>query len=476
MSLIHIPILRAGTVYESLDTVELAHIRSGEPIASVSQANAGLLRRDMARLKAARDALRRISPDELLEICVAAGELFLCDKLPIDVNGAAQSPQEYIEMLSATTGLPHSLCRNNMRKIHQVFTQMPAILRGLTRGLELKTIFAGIGEQAGVPVSFYPVTEALGVVLPSNSPGVNSIWMPAVVLGIPVVLKPGREDPWTPYRIIQAFLAAGCPREAFSFYPTDHEGSNTILNTAGRALVFGDESTVARYAANPGIQVHGPGRSKVLIGDDQIERWPEFVDVLVESIVSNGGRSCINASAVIVPAHGREIADALARRLAAIEPLAVTDEQATLAGFANSKVAEFIDEAINEDLKVDGAEDVTAKYRNGPRKVDFEGRTYLLPTIVWCDSFAHPLANREFLFPYASVVEMPCARMLDEIGPSLVVSAITRDAGFIERLLQSPLIDRLNLGALPTNRVSWDQPHEGNLFEFLYKRRAVQCE
>ena len=43
---------------------------------------------------------------------------------------------------------------------------------------------------------------------------------------IPVVLKPGREEPWTPWRIIQAFLEAGVPREAFSFYPTDHEGSS----------------------------------------------------------------------------------------------------------------------------------------------------------------------------------------------------------------------------------------------------------
>jgi hypothetical protein len=36
-------------------------------------------------------------------------------------------------------------------------------------------------------------------------------------------------------------------------------------------------------------------------------------------------------------------------------------------------------------------------------------------------------------------------------------------------------IDRLNLGALPTCRVVWDQPHEGNLFEHLYRQRAFQA-
>jgi len=64
--------------------------------------------------------------------------------------------------------------------------------------------------------------------------------------------------------------------------------------------------------------------------------------------------------------------------------------------------------------------------------------------------------------------------VLDRIGPTLVVSAITEDSTFIERLVECGSIDRLNLGPLPTNRVQWDQPHEGNLFEFLYQRRAVQ--
>ena len=43
-----------------------------------------------------------------------------------------------------------------------------------------------------------------------------------------------------------------------------------------------------------------------------------------------------------------------------------------------------------------------------------------------------------------------------------------------EQLLADPGIDRLNLGPVPTTRVDWNQPHEGNLFEFLYARRAIQ--
>lgn len=472
MTLPHIPVLRRGQVYESLEKVEIKSVRTGESVVKISHANAGIIRRDMRRIGDARAALRKFSCAELVAIAKKAGEHFLHSTLPL--GDQTQSPQDYIEQLSATSGLPHILIRRNMGKIYQVFTEMETILRGLTRGLDLTVIDRGSGEQQGVPVSYYAATEALGVVLPSNSPGVNSLWMPALVMKIPVVLKPGREEPWTPFRIIQSFIAAGCPADAFSFYPTDHEGSGAVMDTCGRALIFGDEATVQRYAGNPGVSVHGPGRSKVLLGNDEADNWPQYVDLIAQSIAENGGRSCVNASCVITPRHADALADALARRLAEIHPVPATDESAQLAGFANPKMAQFIDQAITQGLQTAGAEDITAEYRTDPRIQELDGSTYLLPTIVRCNNFSHPLANREFLFPYASVLEIPQDKMLELIGPSLVVTGITHDPGFSDALVGSPNIDRLNLGPLPTTRVQWDQPHEGNLFEFLYRRRAIQ--
>jgi acyl-CoA reductase-like NAD-dependent aldehyde dehydrogenase len=303
---------------------------------------------------------------------------------------------------------------------------------------------------------------------------VNALWLPAIALKTPVVIKPGREEPWTPYRLIQAFITAGAPAEAFGFYPTDHEGSAAILGSCGRALLFGDSSTTAQYANNPAIEVHGPGFSKILIGDDEIENWRSHLDLMVESVSANGGRSCLNASAIVVPKYAAEIADALAQRLGPIQPTKADDPNAKLSGFANAKMADYIDSAIEEGLKTSGATDVTAKYRNGSRKIVLDGGTFLRPTVVLCDSFAHPLANREFLFPYASIVLVPQSEMLKQIGPSLVVTAITEDPMWTQQLLAFPHIQRLNLGAIPTMKISWDQPHEGNMFEFLWKRRAFE--
>ena len=72
---------------------------------------------------------------------------------------------------------------------------------------------------------------------------------------------------WTPFRLIQAFIAAGVPATAFGFYPTDHEGSGEVLKLSGRALIFGDANTVAQYKDNPKYECHGPGFSKIVIGD-----------------------------------------------------------------------------------------------------------------------------------------------------------------------------------------------------------------
>ena len=469
----HIPVLRRGRAYESLDKSNVIDHRNGAVLTSISQVNAGIIRKDLAAMDKSRAVLKQFTVAHLLDICARTGEQFLHGTLPLGDHGHTQSPQQYIETLSATSGLPHVMVRRNLAKIHYALTNMRTVLNGLTRGLDLSIIDRGYGEQAGAPCSFYPTTPALGLVMPSNSPAVNSLWLPAIPLKIPVIIKPGREEPWTPYRLIQAFIAAGCPAEAFGFYPTDHEGAAVIMKLCGRALIFGDRSTTDHYASNPAVQVHGPGYSKILIGEDQIERWPEFIDLMVSSISDNGGRSCVNASAVVVPRYAEEIAEALAQRLGPIVPLPPTDEHARLSGFANTKMADHIDGVIEEDLKTPGATDVTSSYRNGPRKVTLDGGVYLRPTIVRCDSFTHPLANREFLCPYASVVTVPQEEMLKQIGPSLVVTAITKDPAFTEQLLDSTLIERLNLGPVSTMKISWDQPHEGNMFEFLYQRRSI---
>ena len=362
----------------------------------------------------------------------------------------------------------------NMGKIHAAMSQVRTVIAGLTRNMPLNIFDKGVTRIDDLVINYFPTTSSLGVSLPSNAPAVNSLWIPAPVMKIPVLLKPGREDPFTPLRIVQAMIQAGFPKEAFGYYPTTHEGGDTLLTTCGRGIAFGNDSTLKKYSTFPSIQVHGTGRSKILVGEDMIERWPEFLDVMVQSITANGGRSCINTSAILVPRLRDEIATALAAELAKIQPHPRDHPDALLCGFAKSALADGIDDLITAHLKDTGASDVTALHRDTPRKVEAFDQTYLQSTLISCSDKDHALANTEFMFPYASIVEIPQAEMLANIGQTLVVSAFTEDERFIEQLLLSPDIERLNLGTYPTNRVQWEQPHEGNLFEFLYHRRAIQ--
>jgi acyl-CoA reductase-like NAD-dependent aldehyde dehydrogenase len=465
----NIPILRLGREYTSHDLVELD---LGSETLTTHTANPGLIRRDLLQISKAKAALDAIPADTLATYCEQAAELFLHADLPC--GDSVQSPQQYVESLSALTRLPHTLVRMNMGKIHAAMSQVRTIIAGLTRHMPLNIFDKGLTRIDDLIINYYPATSSLGVSLPSNAPAVNSLWIPAPVMKIPVLLKPGREDPFTPLRIVQAMIQAGFPKEAFGYYPTTHEGGDTLLTSCGRGISFGSDATVKKYSAFPSIQVHGTGRSKILIGEDMIARWPEFLDVIVQSISANGGRSCINTSAILVPSHRDELANALAAELAKIQPHPRDHPDALLCGFANPALADGIDALISAHLKDTGATDVTALHRDSARKVEAFDQTYLQPTLISCTDKDHALANTEFMFPYASIVEIPQAEMLANIGQTLVVSAFTEDPHFIEQLLLSPDIERLNLGTFPTNCVQWEQPHEGNLFEFLYHRRAIQ--
>ena len=469
--MLHIPILRKGTPYKSIDVARVPHYRTRATFVEMSQANAGLIRRDLLDQDKMRAALTAFTTDQLLAMCKQAAESYLHDTLP--VGDAEQTADDYVRQLSATTGMPHVLVRRNMKKIYGAMAEMESMIAGLTRGLDLKILDDGFGTHEGHAVSFFARTNSLGVILPSNSPGVHSLWIPAIAMKVALVLKPGSSEPWSPYRIAQAMIKAGVPQEAFGYYPTDHGGSGAILNNCGRGMFFGDSSAVGKYANDSRIELHGTGYSKVIIGEDCIDEWEKYLDVMVASIVENGGRSCINASGVWVPRHGKAIAEAIAARLAEVAPRDEEDPTAQISPFASGDVAKRISNIVDAGLREAGATDVTAKYRES-RLVEWNGATYLLPTVVHCESHEHPLANREFLFPFASVVEVPQDQLLNVIGPSLVVSAITNDQQFIDRIVTSPHVDRLNIGAIPTMQISWDQPHEGNLFEHLYARRAFQ--
>ena len=470
--MLQLPILRWGEPYTSMDVDTVVHFATGEPIARVSRANGGMIQRDARKAQRARDLLREMPIDNLIARVGRAGELYMTAALPM--GDGTQTPDEFVHAQSASTGLPERMCRANMKKNAFVLGEMRNVLTSLTRGLALDVLGSGHGEESGVPISYQAQSPVLGLVLPSNSPGVHTLWMPIIPMQIGLVLKPGPQEPWTPYRMAAAFAEAGIPREAISIYPGEADCGAAVLDSCARSLIFGGQPTVDRYRGNPRVQAHGPGFSKILFGDDQVDRWEQHLDMLVESVFANSGRSCINCSGIWASRHTREIAGAIAQRLASIRPLPPEHPDASLAAFTVPGVADAISQSIDADLEAGGVTDVTAAYRDVSRLVKTGRADYLLPTVVHANSPEPAVARKEFMFPFVTVVECPEAKMLDAIGPTLVATAVTCNEGFRRRLLDAVHIDRLNLGPVPTTQLNWRQPHEGNIVEFLFRARAFQ--
>src|SRR5262249_4412065 len=120
--MLNLPVLRWGQPYTCMDVDEVVHFQTGEPIAKVSRANGGLIQRDMRRAQRAREALREIPIDDLIDRMKRAGELYAMAELPM--GDGAQTPDTFVRAQSATTGLPERLCRANMKKNMFVLTEM----------------------------------------------------------------------------------------------------------------------------------------------------------------------------------------------------------------------------------------------------------------------------------------------------------------------------------------------------------------
>ncbi|QDV64719.1 aldehyde dehydrogenase family protein [Crateriforma conspicua] len=463
--------LRWGKPYESLEFNDVVHFDTGEPIAKVGTVGGGIVGRDMRKAHKAREALLQLSPEDLIEKCKQAAQLF--ENADLKVGDSVQTVDDFVHQQSASTGLPEHMCRSNMTKNSFVLSNMDQILDCLTRGLDLSILARGYGEEGrGVTVSFQAQTPVLGAVLPNNSPGVHTLWLPAIPLQVGLALKPGSQEPWTPYRMVAAFMQAGVPAEAFGLYPGGHDAGGAIMTKTPRSMIFGSAQTVAQHAGNPRVQPHGPGFSKILIADDVVDDWEQYLDVMVESVLSNSGRSCINCSGIWASRHTKEIAQALAERLGPVDVRPPADDEAQLAAFTVPAMATGTYAMVQQDLAESGVTDMTASF--GEKLIEREHCAYLRPMVVHADSPDRGVAAKEYMFPFVSVVECPESEMLRRIGPTLVGTVLTGNEQLQHDAANCVEIDRLNIGPIPTNRLNWLQPHEGNIIDFLFRSRAYQ--
>ena len=222
-----------------------------------------------------------------------------------------------------------------MLKIQGMLAQMEQVLDGLTRNISWDVLDKGFGEFEGHSLSFFPRGPSLGVVLPNNSPGVAFDMDSRSSTQNTSNSQTGKRRAVDAVSHHSGANSRWCATRRFQLLPVGPCGGRGNPAQFGRGMVFGDESTTSAWRSDSRIEIHGPGYSKIIIGDDCIDNWEQYLDVMVSSIADNGGRSCVNGSGVWVTRHAEEIADALAERLSRIAPRDADDEAAQIAPFAD---------------------------------------------------------------------------------------------------------------------------------------------
>jgi acyl-CoA reductase-like NAD-dependent aldehyde dehydrogenase len=307
--------------------------------------------------------------------------------------------------------------------------------------------------------------HVLAVHAPGNEPAVHTQWLEALALGYRVAVRPSQREPFTPHRLITALREAGFGTDHVVLLPTDHSVADDIIRAADRAMVYGGQQVVNKYGKDNTILPQGPGRSKILLTEDD---WQPHLDTIVDSVSALGGMACINATAVFVEGDPTPVAAAIAERLSAIPTLPADDDKAVLPmqSVATAKAT--------EKYLLHHAGNATA-HLGGDGIVDDlgDGRAVIRPAVFQVDRSDAPQTGIELAFPCVWVAPWSPDADTQPLKNTLVLTVINGDEALIDRLLNEPSISNVYVGDHPTYWMEPGVPHDGYLAEFLMRTKAM---
>ena len=311
--------------------------------------------------------------------------------------------------------------------------------------------------------------EVFAVHAAGNGPGVHGLWPQALALGYRVAVRPSRREPLTAHRLVNALRQSGFRAEDAVYLPTDHGGADEIIRSADLAMVYGGQDVVDKYAADPTVVVNGPGRAKILITADR--DWRDYIDLVVESIANLGGMAGVNTTAVLYEGDPVPLAQAIAERLATIEPLPTEDERAILPTQPVDKAQALVNYLAVKAAGTTpllGADQVVAALD--------DGYAALRPAVhLMAEPGSGKLTDKlniELPFPCVWVSPWSRGAGMEPLRHSLVVTAITGDEELIDDLLVEPTVTNVYYGRFPTFYAAPQIPHDGFLADVLMRNKG----
>jgi acyl-CoA reductase-like NAD-dependent aldehyde dehydrogenase len=427
----------------------------------------------------AGNPLAELSLVPRLFVTRAMAALHKADTLPVDERLAALARAGEAYATGTVDGMPAT----DYELLVSRASGMPiSVVRSAAEGIARSAVEAYRSEQYARPVGAVndwrdPLTrtgrgvwtrrgDVFAVHAPGNHPGVHGLWLEALALGYRVAVRPSRRDPFTPHRLISALRTAGFGDDQVVLLPTGYDVADAMLRGADLAMAYGGEDVMRKYAAQSTMLPQGPGRSKILLTADV--PWRDHLDVIVDSISREGGRACVNATAVLVEGDATPVAQAIAERLAALPSLPPQDEHAVLPVLP---VAEA--QKLERYLLATAAG--TVPWLGGDGVVDElgDGSAVLRPAVHQLDRPDAEQAGVELSFPCVWVAPWTREAGLEPLKDTLVLTAITQDTRLVDAFVAEPTISNVYVGDHPTYWIEPGVPHDGYLADFLMRSKGV---
>jgi acyl-CoA reductase-like NAD-dependent aldehyde dehydrogenase len=427
----------------------------------------------------AGNPLAELSLVPRLFVTRAMAALHKADTLPVDERLAALARAGEAYATGTVDGMPAT----DYELLVSRASGMPiSVVRSAAEGIARSAVEAYRSEQYARPVGAVndwrdPLTrtgrgvwtrrgDVFAVHAPGNHPGVHGIWLEALALGYRVAVRPSRRDPFTPHRLISALRTAGFGDDQVVLLPTGYDVADAMLRGADLAMAYGGEDVMRKYAAQSTMLPQGPGRSKILLTADV--PWRDHLDVIVDSISREGGRACVNATAVLVEGDATPVAQAIAERLAALPSLPPQDEHAVLPVLPVAAA-----QKLERYLLATAAG--TVPWLGGDGVVDElgDGSAVLRPAVHQLDRPDAEQAGVELSFPCVWVAPWTREAGLEPLKDTLVLTAITQDTRLVDAFVAEPTISNVYVGDHPTYWIEPGVPHDGYLADFLMRSKGV---
>lgn len=236
-------------------------------------------------------------------------------------------------------------------------------------------------ENVARGIDTYSYIQPLGVcvgITPFNFPAMIPLWMfpMAIACGNTFILKPSEQNPLTPMRLAELFVAAGAPKGVLQVVHGSKEQVDRLLHEPSiKAVSFVGSVPVGQYIYRTGtenlkrVQAFAGAKNHSVIMPDANKQT--VINNLVGASVGAAGQRCMAISVAVFVGQAKEWIDDLAAELAKVKPGVWTDKNAAYGPLvspeAKQRVIDMIakGKAEGAECLVDGTDCVVEGYPNG---------------------------------------------------------------------------------------------------------------